>query len=239
MNKRFEAYLNEAGLPLTDEQLDQFHRYRELIKAWNARIDITAITDDADIDNRHFLDSLSIFKYAKIPSGASVIDIGTGGGFPGIPMKLYDPSLRLTLLDSLNKRILFLDEVVEQLSLEHVRTLHARAEEAMRTDDHRDRYDIAISRAVAPLATLLEYCLPAVRVGGTFYAMKGPNCDEEIRLAKPALDALGGRIVATNTFDWTDEHFTRTIIAVKKLSPTPKKYPRGQGKPRKSPLVLN
>lgn len=238
MNERFEAYLNEVGLPLSGNQLERFDLYRELIKQWNERIDITAITDDVGIDNRHFIDSLSIFKLLKAPTGASVIDIGTGGGFPGIPMKIYDPSIHLTLLDSLNKRITFLTEVISRLGLDDAVAIHARAEEAMRKDGHRDRYDIAISRAVAPFATLLEYCLPSVRVGGTFFAMKGPNCEDEVEQAKPALDALCGKIVNVHTFEWTDERFSRTIIEVRKLSPTPAKYPRGQGKPRKAPLTL-
>lgn len=234
LKERMEA----CGFDPSPEVLDAFAKYKELVREWNEKIDITAITDDREIDEKHFIDSLSLFRHIQVPSNSSVIDIGTGGGFPGVPMKLWDPSIRLTLLDSLNKRIVFLNEVIRELNLDHTRAIHARAEELARKEGYRDSFDICVSRAVAPFATLLEYCLPYVRVGGFFYAMKGPEAEEEIKNGKPALDALGGKVVTIDSFVWTQSEYRRTIVVVEKVRPTPKKYPRGQGKPRKAPLSL-
>ncbi len=237
-NTDFAAKLDRENLSLSDRQLKLFEDYRTLIKEWNDRIDITAITEDKEIDEKHFIDSLLIFRGLRIPLNAKVADIGTGGGFPGIPMKIYDNSIQLTLIDSLNKRITFLDEVIKQLRLTNTQAIHARAEEIFKQEEHRDQYDYAVSRAVANFPTLLEYCLPAVKVGGHFLAMKGPDSREEIESAKPALDALGGKIVNIDEFTFTEANYGRTIITVKKVRETPKKYPRGQGKPRKDPLVI-
>ncbi|MDY3051904.1 MAG: 16S rRNA (guanine(527)-N(7))-methyltransferase RsmG [Ndongobacter sp.] len=235
LQKRAEA----CGIALDEKQLSAFERYKELIVEWNDRIDITAITEDAAIEEKHFLDSLSVFRNLPAGRGFRVIDIGTGGGFPGVPMKIYDPSLHMTLFDSLQKRIRFLQEVIEECSLTDTEAIHGRAEEFFHLEAYRDRFDVAVSRAVAPFATLLEYCLPAVRVGGVFLAMKGPAIDEELSVVQPALEALGGRIEQIDSFQWTSERYERNIVVVKKMRPTPKKYPRGQGKPRKSPLILN
>lgn len=229
------AYEN---IELSSEQIDLFEKYRDLILEWNERIDITAITEDKEIDEKHFIDSLSVFRHIEIPSHAKLVDIGTGGGFPGVPMKIFDPSVDLTLVDSLNKRIVFLEEVIDKLSLTSAQAIHARAEEIFRKEEYREKFDIAVSRAVAPLPTLLEYCLPAVKVGGIFLAMKGPSVDEEIRISQPALDALGGKIVEVDEFELTESKYQRSIILVKKVKASPKKYPRGQGKPKKKPLSL-
>lgn len=228
--------LESTSITLDERQKEQFQSFKDLIVAWNAKIDITAITDDAEIDNKHFLDSLTVFRKDWIPHGATVIDIGTGGGFPGIPMKIVDPTLQITLLDSLQKRISFLDAVIGGLKLQGIRAVHARAEEMARKEKYRDSYDICVSRAVAPFTTLLEYCLPYVRVGGKFIAMKGPGAQEEIENASRALQALGGKIVEVDSFTLTEEEYQRSLVIVEKVSPTPKKYPRGQGKPRKDPL---
>lgn len=229
------AYEN---IELSSAQIDLFEKYRDLILEWNERIDITAITEDKEIDEKHFIDSLSVFRHIEIPSHAKLVDIGTGGGFPGVPMKIFDPSVDLTLVDSLNKRIVFLEEVIDKLSLTSAQAIHARAEEIFRKEEYREKFDIAVSRAVAPLPTLLEYCLPAVKVGGIFLAMKGPSVDEEIRISQPALDALGGKIVEVDEFELTESKYQRSIILVKKVKASPKKYPRGQGKPKKKPLSL-
>lgn len=223
-------------LDLSDFQLNQFEKYRELIKEWNQKIDITAITEDKEIDEKHFLDSLSLTKLSIPYSGKNLIDIGTGGGFPGIPIKIWNPNIKITLLDSLNKRIVFLNEVIKELELAESKAIHARAEEAFRDKKHREKYDIAVSRAVAPLPTLLEYCLPAVKNGGVFIAMKGPGGDEELENAKNAVEILGGKIKSVEHFTWTESKYERTIIVIEKIKSTPKLYPRGQGKPRKNPL---
>ncbi len=223
-------------IDLSDFQLNQFEKYRELIKEWNQKIDITAITDDKEIDEKHFLDSLSLAKLPITYSGKKLIDIGTGGGFPGIPIKIWEPSIKLTLLDSLNKRIIFLDEVIKNLKLNESEAIHARAEETFRDKKYREKYDIAVSRAVAPLPTLLEYCLPAVKKGGLFIAMKGPGGDEELKLAENAIEVLGGAVKSVGHFVWTESEYERTIIIIEKIKGTPKVYPRGQGKPRKNPL---
>lgn len=234
----FQERAAACGISLEEKQLGIFERYKELLVEWNDRIDITAITDEIGIEEKHFLDSLSVFRNLPACRGLHVIDIGTGGGFPGIPMKIYDPSLHMTLFDSLQKRILFLQEVIKTCSLTNTEAIHGRAEEFFHLESYRDRFDVAVSRAVAPFATLLEYCLPAVRVGGVFLAMKGPSIDEELAVAQPALDALGGWIEKIDSFQWTPEHYDRNIVVVKKVRSTPKKYPRGQGKPRKAPLIL-
>lgn len=228
--------LESTSIQLSPLQEEQFQEYKDLIVEWNEKIDITAITDDWEIDNKHFLDSLTVFRKPWIKAGSSVIDIGTGGGFPGVPMKIVEPTLQITLLDSLQKRISFLDAVIGKLGLSGIRAFHARAEEVARKEKYRDSFDVCVSRAVAPLSTLLEYCLPYVKVGGIFIAMKGPGAQEEIDSAARALQALGGRIKEIDSFTMTEEAYQRNLIIVEKISPTPKKYPRGQGKPRKDPL---
>lgn len=237
-NVNFQERLEREGLSLTERQHLLFEDYRALITEWNDRIDITAITEDKEIDEKHFIDSLLIFRGLRIPLNAKVADIGTGGGFPGVPMKIYDNSIELTLIDSLNKRITFLDEVIKELGLTKTTAIHARAEEIFNDENHREKYDYAVSRAVANFPTLLEYCLPAVKVGGYFLAMKGPDSKGEIDSARPALDALGGKIVNIDEFTFSEVNYGRTIITVRKERETPRKYPRGQGKPRKDPLIL-
>ena len=236
--ENFKKRLAYEGYKLTDSQIDRFQRYRELIIEWNQRIDITAITDDREIDEKHFIDSLSLTRYIPSSEKLKVVDIGTGGGFPGIPLKIVYDNLELCLVDSLNKRIEFLSQVVKALELENVEPIHARAEDIFTKKEYREAFDIAFSRAVAPLPTLLEYCLPAVKVGGRFYAMKGPAAHEEIGLARPAFDALGGKIVQVHEFSLTESNYQRTIIEIEKIRRTPVRYPRGQGKPRKDPLTL-
>lgn len=236
MNKGFVDRLAKAGLDLTPQQLDLFEDYRTLIKEWNERIDITAITEDREVDNKHFIDSLSVFRQVRVPSHARVMDMGSGGGFPGIPMKIVDPSLEMTLVDSLKKRVDFLQEVVGRLGLEGVRCIHARAEDFLRDPGERESFDLVVSRAVAPLPTLLEYCLPGVKIKGQFIAMKGPGGREEVSQADRAIQVLGGRLKEVDSFSWTEEGYQRSLVVIEKIKESPKKYPRGQGKARKSPL---
>lgn len=236
MDASFADRLEKAGLTLSPHQMDLFEAYRALIKEWNAKIDITAITEDREIDNKHFIDSLSIFRQIKTPSQARVMDMGSGGGFPGIPMKIYEPGLEMTLIDSLKKRVDFLREVVDRLGLEGIRCIHARAEDLLRDPKERESYDLVVSRAVAPLPTLLEYCLPGVKINGQFIAMKGPGGQEEVIQSDRAIKTLGGHLERVDRFLWTEDSYQRTLVLIQKVKETPDKYPRGQGKPRKNPL---
>ncbi|EOC99425.1 16S rRNA (guanine(527)-N(7))-methyltransferase RsmG [Caldisalinibacter kiritimatiensis] len=235
MNTLIEG-LGELSIPLENEKIDKFAIYKELLKEWNKKINITAITDDSDIDVKHFIDSLSVLKTGFVKEGYKIIDIGTGGGFPGLPLKIANPSLEVVLLDSLNKRIKFLNEVIENLGLSNITVIHGRAEDYGKKEEYREKFDIAVSRAVASLNVLCEYCLPFVKVGGYFLAMKGPEIYEEIEDAKKALDVLGG--VVEDKFDiklpFTD--IKHTILVIKKVTETPTKYPRKAGKPTKRPL---
>lgn len=235
--KSFEDRCLEVSISLSRDQLKKFARYKALIQNWNQVIDITAITDDQEIDNKHFLDSLSIFRIIKEPKHKKVLDMGTGGGFPAIPMKIYEPTLSITLLDSLKKRIDFLKLVGEDLELDKLDYIHGRAEDVFHDKKYRESYDYVVSRAVAPLPTLLEYCLPGVRLGGYFIAMKGPNIDEELALSKKALKLLGGKLLKVDSFLWTEERYERNLLLFQKVMKTPKSFPRGQAKPRKDPIV--
>ena len=236
MDASFADRLEKAGLTLSPHQMDLFEAYRALIKEWNAKIDITAITEDREIDNKHFIDSLSIFRQIKTPSQARVMDMGSGGGFPGIPMKIYEPGLEMTLVDSLKKRVDFLREVIDRLGLEGIRCIHARAEDLLRDPKERESYDLVVSRAVAPLPTLLEYCLPGVKINGQFIAMKGPGGQEEVIQSDRTIKTLGGHLERVDRFLWTEDNYQRTLVLIQKVKETPEKYPRGQGKPRKNPL---
>lgn len=235
MNIPFEFILpqTEGFAPLNAEQQKQLERYAELLVEWNEKMNLTAITEPKDIAIKHFLDCLMIFKYARIPQNASVIDIGTGAGFPGIVMKIARPDIKLTLLDSLNKRIEFLNTVCNELMLDNVITVHSRAEDgAMK---YREQYDFAVARAVANMRVLCEYCIPYVKVGGSFIAMKGANASTETDEATGAIKILGGKLSSVDLFS-IEDCGERGIISVKKISQTPTKYPRNPGKISKQPL---
>ena len=232
----FLQALSAWNITLTKEQQEQFRQYLHLIQEWNEKIDITAICEEKEIYTRHFLDSLSVVRVLPKEVKGSWVDIGTGGGFPGVPLAILFPQCSFLLVDSLNKRILFLKEVCETLHLSNVKPVHARAEEIFRDAAYREKYDWAVSRAVASLPTLLEYCLPAVRLGGHFIAMKGPSGTEEAQNAKKALTVLGGEIANIDAFTISEEEMQRQLIVVQKIKKTPPSYPRGQGKPRKKPL---
>lgn len=218
---------------LNDEQVDKFFLYKDLLKEWNEKINLTAITDDEEIMIKHFIDSLTIEKY--IDKNASIIDVGTGAGFPGIPVKIIRDDIKLTLLDSLNKRILFLQEVLKQNNITNAVCVHGRAEDFGKELKYRGKYDFATARAVANMSTLLELCLPFVKVGGKFICMKGNNI-EEVEDAKKALEILGGEIEKIENFVIPDTDIERNIIIVKKVKETPKQYPRKAGTPAKQPL---
>lgn len=226
----------QHGIDITPNQLQLFDKYRNLILEYNKVMDITNITDEEGMYIKHFLDSVLIKNSNINFNNVKLIDIGTGGGFPGIPLKIIYPSVNITLLDSLNKRVNFLNNVVKELDLRDVETIHGRAEEFARKDSYREVYDIAVSRAVAQLSTLIEYCLAYVKVGGYFISMKGPNYKEELKQASNSLKVMGGKVTDIIEYSLPNNNGDRTIIVIKKICSTPKKYPRGQGKPRNMPL---
>ena len=245
MRNKFEQMIKDFstfGIELSDHQLDQFNKYYELLVEWNSFMNLTGITEFDDVCKLHFVDSISACKYFDFSSSSySLIDIGTGAGFPGIPLKIVFPQLQVTLFDSLNKRLKFLDEVINQLDLNStgsITTLHGRAEDyAIKKEGSlRETYDIVVSRAVANMATLSEYCLPYVKVGGKFIAYKSEKASEELTDAKGAIHLLGGKLISSNEFVLPETDVQRTICIVNKIEPTSKKYPRKAGIPSKQPL---
>ena len=228
--------IKELDIELTQDQKHKFSLYKDLLGEWNQKINITAITEDEEVDIKHFLDSLTPMVTDLFSGNKSVIDIGTGGGFPGVPLKIINPDLKVTLLDSLNKRIIFLDEVIAQLGLKNIVAIHGSAEELGITPQYREQYNICISRAVASLSLLSEYCIPFVKVGGHFISMKGPEVDEEIEESKRAISLLGGRIVQKKIITIPESDIVHSLIIIEKIKSTPSKYPRGGGKPKKNPL---
>lgn len=213
---------------------EKFAVYMELLREWNEKINLTAITDEEGILVKHFFDSCSISEF--LDNNSKIIDIGTGAGFPGLPLKIVNDTLNLTLVDSLNKRINFLNEVKNKLGLKNVETVHGRAEDVGIDNKYREKYDFAVSRAVAELRILVEYLLPLVKVGGKVIAMKGPNIDEEVENAKKAVKLLGGEIERIESFRLGNTDNERTVIIIKKIKNTESKYPRKAGIPRKNPL---
>lgn len=236
-DKGFLDECRDLGFFLKADQEKRFDLYRDRIIEWNQRINITRISAPEEINRKHFLDSLSIFRLIDLPSSASVVDIGSGGGFPGIPMEIWNPDFTMTLVDSLNKRILFLAQVIQDLGLEKTQAVHGRAEDLFQDSRYREGFDLAVSRALAPLPTLLEYALPAVKVGGSIIAMKGPGGAKELDESKKAISVLGGSVGRVDTFTWTKDSYQRTLIEIIKMKETPPDYPRGRGRAKKNPLV--
>ena len=227
----------EAGIPLTAEQVGQFSVYNEMLLDWNTRMNLTALTAPEDVAVKHIIDSLTAYDAALFDGARTLIDVGTGAGLPGIPLAVYAPHLTVTLLDSLNKRVRFLMEVTAAMGLPNVRCIHARAEEAARTAEHRAAYDIAVSRAVARLPVLLEYTLPFVRVGGTLLALKGRAYAEEQKEARRAAEVLGGGRITAHPVRLPGRDDVRAMLTVTKERQTPAAYPRGGGAPTRRPLV--
>ena len=232
--REFEKYLEKMSISLNKEQYDQFYADMVLLIEWNEKINLTAITEPQEIILKHFVDSLTIAKY--IEEGKTIIDMGTGAGFPGIPLKIYRNDVKVVLADSLNKRIKFLNEVIEKLQLKNIETIHCRAEELGKNKEYREKFDYATSRAVANLSTLSEYLLPFVKLNGSGIFMKTMEIDEELENAKKAIKILGGRIEKVNKFKIPESDLGRSIIIVKKEKQTPSKYPRKPGTPAKEPL---
>lgn len=226
----------EYGIKLNNEQIEQFIKYMKLLKEWNEKINLTAITEDEQIIKKHFIDSISIIKSGVIDEEASVIDVGTGAGFPGIPLKIIMPHTNITLLDSLNKRVSFLNTVISELKLNKITAIHGRAEEASKTPLFREKFDIATARAVANMNLLSEYCLPYVKKDGYFIAMKGPSGYEEVNEAKNAINVLGGKVGEVIETNIPGEELRHNIIIVKKVTNTPSKYPRRFAIIEKNPI---
>ncbi len=232
-SEELEIAAKQIEIELTKKQIEKYYNYMNLLLEWNEKINLTAIIDPKEIVLKHFVDSLTIAKYIK--DDEKLIDVGTGAGFPGIPLSIVKENTDIVLLDSLNKRINFLEEVKENLKLENITTIHGRAEEFGKNKKERETYDISTSRAVAPLNILLEYLLPLVKVGGKAICMKGSNI-EEIENAKNALEILGGKIEKIEEITLPNSDIKRNIIIVKKVKNTPSKYPRKPGTPSKEPI---
>ena len=232
--REFEKYLAKMNISVLKEQYGQFYAYMELLIEWNEKMNLTAITDPKEIILKHFVDSLTIAKYVK--EDKSIIDMGTGAGFPGIPIKIYRKDIKVVLADSLNKRIKFLDEVIDKLKLENVETIHCRAEELGKNKQYREKFDYATSRAVANLSTLSEYLMPFVKLNGKCIFMKTIEVEEELEKAKKAIKTLGGKIEKVDKFEIPESDLGRSIIIVKKEKITPSKFPRKPGTPAKEPL---
>jgi len=224
------------GVELNDRQVQQFVKYYEILVEWNSFMNLTGITEYEEVVQKHFVDSLVLSKAIDVNQITNLIDIGTGAGFPGIPLKIAYPHLKVTLLDSLQKRIKFLNEVVMQLGLENVETIHGRAEDFAKPSMKRESYDICVSRAVANLASLSEYCLPYVKVEGYFVPYKSGKIDEELANARKAVFVLGGKIEDEVKFNLPDSDISRSLIKIRKVLGTPKKYPRKSGLATKEPI---
>lgn len=230
----FEKQLEKYEISLTEGQKKQFITYYEMLVEKNKVMNLTAITEFDEVLEKHFLDSISLIQVFDLKQSLSVIDLGTGAGFPGIPLKIVFPELHITLADSLNKRISFLKEVIESLELTGIEAVHCRAEEFAHRKEYRESFDLCVSRAVANLSTLSEYCLPFVKVGGCFISYKSGECDEEVAASKKAVFVLGGEIKDIHKFSLGDSG--RSFITIEKLKKTPKSYPRKAGTPSKTPI---
>lgn len=238
MNKsEFESvFLDEAkkiDVSINDDMLNKFYTYMKEIIDWNEKVNVTAITDEKMFIVKHFIDSLTVNRFVK--DKECIIDIGTGAGFPGIPLKIVNPNLKVTLIDSVNKKLNVIRDISEKIKLNNLQIIHTRAEDLAIKNEYREKYDVATTRAVSNLSTILEYMLPFVKVGGYAVCMKGPNYKEELDNARNAITVMGGEYQFIETLN-IDEELERNIIIIKKIKETPKKYPRGQGKPLKEPI---
>ena len=227
---------SRAHINLSDKQLEQFNKYYEMLIERNKVMNLTAITEYKDVVIKHFIDSLSLNRVIDLDKNLSLIDMGTGAGFPGIPLKIAFPKLKIVLLDSLNKRVGFLNDVIQELDLKDITAIHGRAEDIAKNVLYRENFDLCVSRAVARLASLSEYCIPYVKEGGHFVPYKAGNIEEELKEAKKAIEVLGGKLIKIDSFILAESDIERTLVLIKKEKKTPKAYPRSAGKPTKEPI---
>ena len=234
--KNIKEKMKLAGIDLSDMQAEQFLEYYNLLIEWNSFMNLTSITDFEEVIIKHFVDSALLKNIIELELVDNLLDIGTGAGFPAIPLKIIYPNLKITMIDSLNKRIKFLEEVVNRLKLTNIVALHGRAEDYAREKEHREVYEVVVSRAVANLSTLSEYCLPYTKIGGSFIAYKSEKISEEINLAKKAIELLGGKIEKQVDYELLDTGMYRNLCDIRKVKATSNKYPRKAGLPSKEPL---
>ncbi|MCB2287695.1 16S rRNA (guanine(527)-N(7))-methyltransferase RsmG [Clostridium algidicarnis] len=227
---------DDVSLDFNEEKFNKFMNYKDILKEWNNKINLTAIIEDDDIVKKHFIDCIKAFKFKGFKEAKSIIDVGTGAGFPGIPIGIMKEDCNIVLLDSLNKRVKFLDEVIEKLYLNNFSTIHGRGEELSRSEKYREKFDIATSRAVANMCTLSELCLPYVKLGGYFVALKGPSIEEELNGAKRAIAILGGKVQEIIPVNIENSDLNHNLVIIKKVSLTPSIYPRNSGIMSKKPL---
>ncbi len=228
--------LKELNIEITEKQQEQFLKYYEMLVETNKVMNLTAITEFDEVMVKHFIDSLLLVKDIDMNNCKSMIDVGTGAGFPGIPIKIIFPHIKVTLLDSLNKRLKFLNDVIDELELENITTIHGRAEDLGHNKEYRERYDLCVSRAVANLSTLSEYCIPFVKKNGNFISYKAAESNEEIIEAIKAVTVLGGKMISNNTYQLPCSDMDRVLVAIKKEKETLKRYPRKAGTPSKEPI---
>lgn len=235
--EQLKMNLQELGLQPSDKQIEQFMMYYELLVEWNSFMNLTAITEFNEVCLKHFVDSVSLCKAIDCSEEKKIIDVGTGAGFPGIPLKIMYPNFKITLLDSLGKRVKFLNEVISKLGLENIEAIHGRAEDFVKEKGSREGYDLCVSRAVANLSTLSEYCLPYVKKEGYFISYKSEKIVEESKAAAHAIEILGGKITGQVEFQLPNSDIYRNLFMIQKIKSTPAKYPRKAGLPSKEPLV--
>jgi 16S rRNA (guanine527-N7)-methyltransferase len=226
----------DVGLQLTKEQYEKFIIYMRLLQEWNEKVNLTAIVEDEDVIKKHFIDSIKAFKREEFKKAKTLIDVGTGAGFPGLPIAIMKSDIKVTLLDSLNKRVNFLNTVIDKLELTNISTIHSRAEDGARDSKLREKFDIATSRAVANMSVLSEFCLPYVKVGGSFIALKGPSVDQEIKESAGAIRILGGELLDICEVNIEDTELRHNLVVVKKIKECSKLYPRKAGLITKDPL---
>lgn len=234
--EKFKNGLQQLHIELSEKQMEQFLQYYEMLVEKNKVMNLTAITEFDEVVEKHFLDSVSLTKQMDLHQPLKVLDLGTGAGFPGIPLKIVFPELEITLMDSLNKRVLFLQDVISSLQLQNIEAIHGRAEEAARNKKYREGFDLCVSRAVANISTLSEYCLPFVKIGGSFISYKSSTIEDELEDGKKGIAILGGKVKDVYKFTLPDSELQRSFVVIQKEKKTPKAYPRKAGTPSKDPL---